>query len=401
MGDASQVKLAIVEESVFGTNPGSGFNYLRYTAETLQGQQQNVASGEIDPERNPPGTQRVNYNASGDISYEMSLVPYAASPGDGFDMLIEGAMQNDWSTEIGLLLKDIDIKNFSGGTFDLEDTLASGAFANVVVGQWIKLGAYATNGTIYAHVLTKTDSDNIGCEGVRSDGTAVADEAAGGAIISVDGSYIRIGTTKKSYSIEKQFADLSTPEYELYTGMRVGTWSLGLNPQAIFGGSFGFLGKDKDTTTSSGTGGGETPKWTSTVLQAVDHFKMKMVDAFTAKTSERISAISFDYNNGLRAEPELGVRGSESIGISTVSLTGTLNLYVADLDLMRSYEDSVLSKVAYRLDDGTSQMIITLPAIRLTDGTALATGNDQSVLAQFQWAAEPDANNIAFQVDRF
>lgn len=400
MGDASSVRVAVAEESTFGSNPGSGFEFQRFTNDSLKGSQQNVTSAEIDPTRQPAGTQRTNFFAEGALSYEMSLVTPAATP-NGFDRLAEGAMMNDWSTLVQLTSQEIDISNISGGTFDLDDQhVSADAFADVVVGQWMEPKNFDTNTTIYARVTAKASDASVSCEGIRSSGAAVTAEA-GQLDIAINASMLRIGTTKKSYSIEKQFTDLTPSlEYMLFTGMRVGTWSMGLTPQQLFTGEFGFTGKLVDTTTSSGAGSVD-PKWSTTRLQAVDHFKNKMEGSFETESALRISEISFNLNNGVRTEPELGIQGSTDIGISTPVFDGTLTAYMTDAALQRKLEDNTSSKLAWRLTDGTRSWLFSIPLIRFTDASVLATGNDQSVLVQMQWSAEPDANGLGPQIDRF
>lgn len=399
MGDASSVRLAIAEESVFGTNPGAGFQLLRFNSETLRHQQRNIQSAEIDATRQPAGNIRVSINAVGDLTFEHSLTAPAASPGTGYDPVIEGVMMSDWSTIIALAAQDIDISGAAGGVFTLTDAATSGAFTAAVKGQWLKIGGWATNGTVYAHITTKTSNDIVVCEGVRSTGVAVTNETGGGTN-TIAGSMIRIGTTKKSYTLEKQYTDLTTPEYSLGTGIRIGTWSQRLSAQAIFENTFGFLGKLHATTTSSGAGS-PTAKWVTDRLEAVDHYKMKMLGAFTGISTERILECSFNLDNRLREEPELGIAGSADIGISTPILRGSLAVYMATGVLMREVEANTASKIAYRLDDGTRQQLITIPKVRWEEGPANAQGNDQSVIQRLNWVAEPDADGISFQIDRF
>jgi hypothetical protein len=74
---------------------------------------------------------------------------------------------------------------------------------------------------------------------------------------------------------------------------------------------------------------------------------------------------------------------------------------MVDGSLIRLFEADTTSKLAFRLDDGTRQLIVTFPLIRFTDAPAVAAGNDQTVKVDAKWAAEPDADGIAIQLDRF
>ena len=404
---ASSVKLAIATEAAFGVAEATGYELLRITSESLGLDVGNVQSAEIDATRQPSGNVRTSLSASGGISTELSLVaPAVIGNGttvNGFDKLVEGSMHSTWSTIVAGSPEDIDITNFSAGTFDLEDTSTNSAFANVVVGQWIELTGFTTNvGAIYARVLTKTDSDNVSCEGVTFDGTAVQNET-GDFGITLAGSHITLGNADKSYSIEREYDDLSPKEYSIYTGMRVNRWSHGLTPQAIFTQDFDFFGKLQATTQVASQHVATTlAKWSTPRLNAVDNFKMKMLGAFTAESSDRILEISWTLDNRLRTEPELGVLGSTDIGLSTPTLEGQIRIYMDDGVLIGLAEAGTLSKLAYRIESGNNVQIHTFPSVLFGRPDAPASGNDQGVIVTLPFFAEPDAtNNLAFTVDRF
>jgi len=417
MGDASSVKLLIADEGVlanYGVVPsGSGdFDILRFTSESLGIDVGNVQSAEIDPSRQPSGNVRTSISASGGISMEHSLVNPAAiangGPTNGFDGLIEGAMMSGWSTILTPPLADVTIGAPTGGRFTVTDTLTANSFAGIVVGQWFKMSGWTTNLTpVYARVVTIDTINNVlTCDGICESGIAVQAESSTGDI-QIDGSHIGISNTKKSYSIERQYTDLAVNEFTIFRGMRVNRWSMSLSPQAIFTMDFDFLGKNVNTqATTSFTTGTAEPKWAFPRLNAVDHFKQKSLGTsatvFGVPSTDRILEVSWTLDNKLRTEPELGVQGSNDIGISTPTLEGQIRIYMVDGDLIRAAEDGTLAKMAYRLDDGTRSQIYTFPSILFGRPDAPASGNDQGVIVTLPFFAEPDAtDNISFTVDRF
>lgn len=399
MGDASSVRLALAEESSYGVNPGSGFRYMRMISQALRHAQEVNQSREIDPLRQPAGSLRINRSAAGSFAAEDSLIAPAASPGDGFDLLIEAAMMSDWSAVVALTSQEIDIQNASGGTFDLVDQhVSADAFAGFVVGQGIKLSGFDVNGTVYARITVKTDDANVTVEGVRSTGVAVTNEA-GQTDIAVSGSMIRISNTLKSYTGQVEYADLSTPAYSLATGLVLGQWDWRVSPQSVIEHTFNFLGQLFATTTSNGAG---TPaaKWATPRLTAPFDVKLKMESAFTAVATHRIAEISYRLDNRPRTDFEVG-SDTPQVGLGTPTLQGAFNVFMDAETLQQKLEGATLSKLGFLLDDGTRQRMITLPRILYTDGGGDAPGNDQSVVQQLNWAAEADANGVAFQIDRF
>lgn len=407
MADSSQVRVAIAPETTFGVNPGSGFDFIRLTSEGLKLARGFTQSGEIDPNRQPAGQVPINKAAEGPINFEWSLVSPVDidSPGAsprGYDLLLEGALMNDWSTIVALTNQSIDI-TVPGVSeqFDLDDAGLADAFTSVVQGQWIKLSGFSTNGTIYAHVITKDSANALQCEGVRADGSAVTGEA-GETTVSISASMLRVGGTKKSFAIEKQFTDVEdAAEYSLYTGMRVATWQMTTSPQQILTGSFGFDGKLQDTTTSSSTGGSETAKWATPRLNAVDHVKWVMEGVYTAIVSERVAEISQNLDNQTRRDFAVGEEGPPDIGISNPTVGGNFNAFMKNANIVRKYEDQTISKIAYLLDDGTRQMMISVKRLRYTDATAAAGSNNETMQQQATYAAEADADGVSLQIDRF
>lgn len=401
MGDASSVRLAIAEETTFGTNPGAGFYYLRFNSESLKLDINNIQSREIDPTRQPSGAIRVGINASGDITAEDSLVTPAATPA-GFDSLLEGACMNDFGTIAANAGVSLTLGTPSAGVFSISGT---GALTNVAVGDWVKITGMA-QGTMYVHILTRASADAGTGEGVlASTGAPVV--AGGPTTAAITGSTLKIGTTKKSYTIERAYSDLTVPEYSLYTGMRVARWGLRLNAQAIFEHTFGFLGQLQATTTSSGAGS-PTAKWNTTRLEAVDHFKQKMVGSFitTAETGfgglVRVESIDFTLDNALRTEPELGYSGSRDIGIGTPKIDGTLVCYMTDAALVRLAEAGTRSKLAFRLDDGTRARVIAFNSILFGTPDIGAKGNDDSIRVSLPFTAEADSTlGIAMTISRW
>jgi hypothetical protein len=408
MGDASSVRLAIAEETTFGTaEPSSAgiYKYLRFNNESLKLDINQIQSAEIDPTRQPAGAIRVGVNASGDITSEDSLVtPAASSPINtltGFDPLIEGACMSDFATIANNVGVSLTIGTPAGGVFTLAGT---GALTNVAIADWIKITGMA-QGTMYVHILTRADANNGTAEGVlASTGAPVV--AGGPTSATLTGSTVHTGTTKKSYTIERAYSDLTTPEYSLYTGMRVARWGLRLNSNAIFEHSFGFLGKLQATSTSTAVGA-PTAKWTTTRLQAVDHFKQKMVGAFTTTAETgfgglvRVESIDFTLDNALRTEPELGFSGSRDIGIGTPKLDGSVVMYMTNADLVRIAEAGTYSKLAFRLDDATRARIISINNILFGTPDIGAKGNNDSVRVSLPFSAESDSAGFALTVSRF
>lgn len=403
MGDASSVRLAFGEEVTFGSaaSVGSGnWRYLRFTGEDFRLDRTIVESQEIDGTRQPAGSIPTSKSTTGGFSSELSLIAAAASPGNGFDPFYEGALLSDWSTIVALTAQAITISGVSGGTFTLT-SVTTGSFTNVVKGQWMRLGGFATNGTIIAHITTKTSNDVVVVEGVRLDGTAVTNEVGTG--IGVNASMLRIAAVKRSYSFERQYTDLTTPEYSLYTGQWVGTWERTVRPDAIVTERFSFRGKTQATNNSAtSTVGTVAPKWATARINAVDDIQWIMEGVFTAIASDCVTNLSHTLDNRPRIDLCIGEDGPGAVGVSNPTFKGNYSTYMRTGDLIRKHENRTASKIAYLIREGSSAryQMVTAANLIYTNVSGPAAGNDRPVEVTAEWSAEPDADGVSLQIDR-
>lgn len=90
---ASEVRLALVEEAVWGTTPATpAFVNTRLTSESLMPAKTTVRSNEIRPDRNVVDEIMVGRAVSGSIGFELSY--------GTFDNLLESLMFADWTSDV-------------------------------------------------------------------------------------------------------------------------------------------------------------------------------------------------------------------------------------------------------------------------------------------------------------
>jgi len=113
MANASQTRLAYVAETTYGTTPATpAFKEVRYTAEGLSPNIENVTSNEIRADRNVADLIQVGSSASGNVDFELSY--------GSFDDFLESLMYGSWTTNV---LKNNVIEK----SFTLEKTFETGA----------------------------------------------------------------------------------------------------------------------------------------------------------------------------------------------------------------------------------------------------------------------------------
>jgi hypothetical protein len=422
MADQNAVTIAIAEETTFGVAPvtGSLYKYMRFNSEGFRFAGNSVQSGELDSNRQAQGQSRVSVNAEGSLNVEVSLRPPTTTYADsGFDSLIEGVCMNTWSdpADIGDVNLDLEIETATASSFYVVQKTGTDAFTNAVVGQWIKVSGFAQNGTVYGFITSIVDGQIVQCTGCRSTGAQVTDETAA-SDIDLAGSYIRAGSTKRSYAVQKHFTDWTTTEYAHGSGLRIGQLEFGVTNEAILTMAFTFLGKilatsTQNTITSSPSS--IAAKWATTKLNASSHVPLRFEGSFNqdgvrgsgASNAPRMTSLTFTLGNGLATQPEIGagLSGPNDITLANPTVEGGLEIYAENGVIMRKAEADTPSKIAWLIDDTVNdvQLMISFPNINYRPTVNADAGSQSAPLTgTFEWDGSPDpTNSVTIQFDRF
>lgn len=228
MSSSNRVRLAVIPETVYGETPVAGnFQEARYTSESLSGTPTTTESQTIRSDRQSSGQIVTGLEVTGDISIEMAKETLV-------DSFLESAMMNTWN-----VLPAISVTaDIVGATKKI--TRASGSFITdgLVKGDFVTIaGATETENNVLAAVkaVTALELDLI-------TQFAMEDETAATLTIT-RADKLTVGTTKKSFSMEKSFLDLTTKAIN-YRGMIVDTLSLEAAYGATMTGTFTFMGND-------------------------------------------------------------------------------------------------------------------------------------------------------------
>jgi hypothetical protein len=179
--------------------------------------------------------------------------------------------------------------------------------------------------------------------------------------------------------------------------------------------AFQFLGKLMATSTVNTITVSPTSvvaKWTTERVTSSSHVPLRFEGGFNhdavrssggATNAPRMTNLGFTLNNGLSVQDEIGagLSGPGDIGLGNPTIEGTLEIYGENGAIMRKAEGNTFSKVAWLIDDGSVQWMITVPRLKYRPSYSMEAGaNGQPLLATFEWDAETDANGVSFQIDR-
>jgi hypothetical protein len=383
---SNRTGIRFIEEVTFGVTPTSpALQELRYTGESLNFNLANTTSNEIRADRMTGDLVQTSADVSGDVQVEISFGTY--------DEIMEGALgSTGWSTAVTDTGSDVTV-DYPTNTYTSVSSVAFNTVA--VVGQWVKVSGFANaanNGYKMVTAVTAT---------TMTVAQTLVDEAAGASATFKGSSYIKNGTTYKSYTLQKYLADATTPTYFNFRGCRIGSFNMSFATAAILTGSFSVMGLSAEGTTSAISGQTVVATTSTDVMNAVGNVKDVWFDGLPS-TAE-FNNLSVDVNAGLRAQQAVGTLGNVGIALGRFAITGSMSLYFPDLTMYDKYLNATAFSLAFSVEDGSGNAyIITLPRLKFSSGSVVSGGLDQDVMLETNFEAiRHAATDSEIRIDRF
>lgn len=202
------------------------------------------------------------------------------------------------------------------------------------------------------------------------------------------GNELTAGVVRRSYTIERFFADLAGADkpYHRFTGVEFNTLALQVNANAMITGTIGVLGSDMETDTAIITGATYDAATTT-----------RPMDSFTGSLTEGgvpiavVTEVTLNLNNGLSTRYVVGQRNSIRPSIGRSNVTGTLTAYFENSLLLDKFINDTPSSLAFTLPDGSAnELEFELPRIVYTGGQPDVTGEGPITLSMpFQATLDP------------
>jgi len=401
MTNTNEVGLAFSEEATYGVDPlgtSSGYVYLRTTNESLHQETSTTLSAELRDDRQVPAVTRTNLSVAGDTNFELS---FDDSPLDQeFNVLLQAALMcdGDWSTDD----KAVGVMTIVSSTNKIT-TATTNEFVGWTEGMWIKIVNSETTNDGYFKIKTHATNQSIYVEQNLED-----EIGTNGLMIIHLLPEITQGTLQRSFSFNRLYEGIGTGQSgycEVFTGMMIDGFNLTISPESIITGSFSWLGKQATSATAKSDTNLILAANTNDPMNAVDNVKAVFegkrsgdgdatapsVDA-NAYATQASTSFSFSLSNNLRTRMEIATLGAASIGSGTCNVTGTLQKYYANDDLMDKYLSFTESSVAIVMEDTQGNAyIFDIPAVKFTSGQRVAGGQDQDVIADMNFESLMDA----------
>lgn len=323
MSSSNLVRVAVIEESVLGETPASGdFSTARFTSESISGTPTTTQSQQIRSDRMSSGQISVGLEVGGEINFELAKDPV-------FDLFMESAMLNDWDT-VAAVTVDLTL-DASAKTL----TRASGDFnSSLDVGDIITLSGFSNSvNNTQAQVVAINSALEIKVVFNESAGVVVNETGTGTSFQRAD--RLQIGSTKKSFTIEKAFLDLANKAL-IYKGQLINTLNLNITYGEIISGTVGFNGTKYEAADAAS----EFATYTRTILPASTtnafngSIDMPFVNSSSTGTLDEatfcIQSASITLNNNLQAQTCIGEAAPKDYSPGEASIEVSLSAYLAD-----------------------------------------------------------------------
>ena len=205
-------------------------------------------------------------------------------------------------------------------------------------------------------------------------------EAALGGTWTAD--VLENGTTRRSFSIMRDFTDITTGRYNLFTGCEVNTFSLQNTANDRIQFTFGMMGKDLtigDAAPAGATFGSPT---TSGMMTGI----LGSINEGGSGTSI-VTEASFTLENGLEIKPVIGSNTTLLPSIGRCNVSGSLTAYFESGTLLKKFVDETSSSLSFVISDAAgNDFTFSFPRIKYTGGDAPVSGQG-AITVTLPWQA--------------
>lgn len=194
---------------------------------------------------------------------------------------------------------------------------------------------------------------------------------------SVGIDQLQVGTTRRSFTVERKFDNLATPEWHRYTGAEVNTFNLSVAPDAIITGSFGMIAQDTAIATSAIAG---SSYGAATTTEPFDSFSGTITEGGSAIGT--VTSLELTLENGMNPLFVVGSDVTEEPSIGKSRVTGTLTVFFQSKALLDKFINETSSSLVFVLQDPAGNTYdFTLPNIIYTGGQPDVDGEGEVTIA--------------------
>lgn len=392
--DGSAAAIALVSATITGTagnpqatvaanlaNGAGGYSQARFISEALSGTPDTVESQQIRTDRLSSGQIVTGLTVGGELGFEVAKETL-------INDMMESAMYNTFQASTPV------VESLTIDTTAKTITRATGSFVTegIVVGDFIypQGGANTENNTPV--IVLNVTALVITYQGPATmvDGTVTGYQLA---------DKLGIGTTKKSFSMEKAFLDLTTKAIN-YAGMIVSDMSLDFTFGQLATGSFTFSGNEYNTADLAAefyTNEREilSQATSQTMNGSIDMpFIVTSADGTLGDDNFCLQSLSMSLSNNLTPQNCIGDSAPQDYTPGTASIEISSSAYLSDeaWQLLPKKLDQASFGIGFLLQNVDGWYGFYMPAIQVSFDDPASAGPNQDVLMEMSGQAKVGAN---------
>jgi hypothetical protein len=305
IAEGMEKKLSYVAESTYGETPGSpSMKSLRINeGENLSKTPETAVSNEIDGDPQIKNERHLYSEVTGDIP-----MPFCFLDADD---ILEALFGGTWSSTSPVNGTTISAAS-PGNTIDDSGS----GFGDFKVGDWITTTGFTNSENNGTFLVTAAAAGSL-----TVDATLVT-EAAGASVTVTRHKRLEIGSTKRSFTVEREYTDIA--RFRRMTGVVFRSLQASFSPRQEAVLTFGAIAKDAEP---SGTTLG-TPSAPSSNLPiaGIDVSAISVNGTAISK----VTAIELNIDRGGKGLEALGSKTPIQIALGRVNVTAKLSLYYED-----------------------------------------------------------------------
>ena len=171
---------------------------------------------------------------------------------------------------------------------------------------------------------------------------------------------LKVGVIPRSFTIEQGFLDIN--QYRRFTGVRVNSYSLEVNPGSIVSATFGLMGAGMTTAQAPLDATVTAPQ----AKQGMSHIGGSIS---VAGSNVVCTAASISVENGM--DPAMGIGSSTAFDLVWAEsvVTGSCTFYFEDLIQYNRFLNETTAAIVIVLSDGTNTLTHTIPKAKFNTAT--------------------------------
>lgn len=206
---------------------------------------------------------------------------------------------------------------------------------------------------------------------------------------------LKQGVTKKSFTIERGYLDLTGTNYQRFTGMVINQYRLDVPVNDVVRNTFSFMGAGRSEASSALDSTPTVP----TDKAPMTHLSGTFLEGGSAVGN--ITAVQLNIANGYNENFVLGANTPRELTFGYATVSGQLTVYFDTFAQYLKFINETETTLSWAINDGQSNTHTwTLPRVKFNNFT-LPVNNDQSITATVPFVALYDsATSTAVQVVR-